>query len=81
VLRSLAGECGLSDAQVEQAWSDPRIARQLQEHLAAAGQYQVRATPTVFFSEQHRLDGAMPYAQFLAAAQAGLALQQMQAKR
>jgi len=81
VLRQLAGECGLPDERVEQAWTDPHIARALQEHLAAAGKYAVRATPTVFFSEQHRVDGAMPYEQFLAAAQAGLAVQQREAKR
>jgi predicted DsbA family dithiol-disulfide isomerase len=81
VLRQLARECRLPDERVEQAWSDPRFARQLQEHLAAAGQYEVRATPTVFFSEQHRIDGAMPYELFLEAAQAGLAVQQLQVKR
>jgi predicted DsbA family dithiol-disulfide isomerase len=81
VLRQLATECGLPAAQPDQAWSDPRIAKRLQEHLAMAGQAGVRATPTVFFSERHRLDGALPYAQFLAAAHAGLAAQQLPASR
>lgn len=80
VLRQLADECGLTGSQVEQAWSDPRTARQLHDNLAVAGRYQVRATPTVFFSEQQRIDGVVPYEQFLATARAGLAAQQMQKK-
>lgn len=81
VLRQLARECGMQASRVDQAWTDPRIAQQLQENLALAGKYQVRATPTVFFSEQHRIDGAMPYEQFLKAAQGGLEIQRLQAKR
>jgi predicted DsbA family dithiol-disulfide isomerase len=80
VLRRLAAECGMQPGWVDQAWSDPRIAKQLQENLANAARYEVRATPTIFFSEQHRIDGVLPYEQFLAAAQHGLAIQQLQAK-
>lgn len=80
VLRQLAAESGLNDSQIGHAWSDVRIAQQLQNNLVLAGRYHVRATPTVFFSEQHRIDGAMPYEQFLEAAQGGLAMQRLQAK-
>jgi predicted DsbA family dithiol-disulfide isomerase len=76
VLRMLARSCGLAADWPDRAWSDPRIAARLQEHHALAGQAGVRATPTVFFSERQRVDGAMPYARFLAAARAGLAEQQ-----
>lgn len=78
VLRELASACGVPPAIVEQAWSDPQYAGRLQQNLAAAGDYGVRATPTVFFSEQHRLDGAVPYEQFVETARAGYALQQRQ---
>jgi predicted DsbA family dithiol-disulfide isomerase len=78
VLRQLAADCGVPEDVVVQAWSDPRHAEQLRQNLAAAGKYEVRATPTVFFSERHRLDGAVPYAQFVATARAGLVVQQQQ---
>jgi len=81
VLRQLAAGCGVPAAVVEQAWSDPRYAEKLRQNLAAAGRYGVRATPTVFFSERHRLDGAVPYEQFLATARAGLAVQQQQTQQ
>lgn len=81
VLRRLAAGCGVPEEIVERAWSDPQYAQRLQQHLAAATRYDVRATPTVFFSEQHRLDGAVPYAQFVATARAGLVVQQQQAQQ
>lgn len=81
VLRELAAGCGLPSGVVEEAWSDPVHAARLQENLVAAGRYGVRATPTVFFSEQLRLDGALPYDRFVAAARAGYALQQQQAQQ
>lgn len=76
VLRALAAESGVPEALVEQAWTDTRYSDRLQQNMAAAVQYEVRATPTVFFSEQHRLDGAVPYDRFEAAARDGYALQQ-----
>ena len=76
VLTGLAAECGLPRKVVQRAWSDDRYAGRLRQHLAAAAQYQVRATPTVFFGEQQRLDGALPPEAFLAAARAGHADQQ-----
>ncbi|MGB5541707.1 MAG: DsbA family protein [Gammaproteobacteria bacterium] len=81
LLRQLAAGCGVPADIVERAWSDPQYAETLQHNLAAAGKYAVRATPTVFFSEHHRLDGAMPYAQFVSTARAGLAAQQQQAQQ
>jgi len=81
VLRRLAADCGVPAEIVEQAWSDPRYADRLQQNLAAAGQYDVRATPTVFFSDRHRLDGAVPYTQFVATARAGLQQQQQSAQQ
>jgi predicted DsbA family dithiol-disulfide isomerase len=81
VLRELAAACGVPQDVVEQAWSDPVYADRLQQSRAAAGRHAVRATPTVFFSERHRLDGAVPYAQFVATARAGLLQQQQQAQQ
>jgi predicted DsbA family dithiol-disulfide isomerase len=76
VLAGLAAECNVPPDIVRSAWSDGSHAKRLQQYLAAAGQYQVRATPTIFFDEQHRLDGALPFDAFLAAAKAGYESQQ-----
>ena len=76
VLTALASECSVPPDIVRSAWSDARHADMLQQYLAAAGQYRVRATPTIFFDEQHRLDGALPFDAFLAAAKAGYESQQ-----
>ena len=78
VLTGLAADCGVPSDLVRKAWSEPHYEQKLQQYLAAAGKYDVRATPTVFFSEQHRLDGALPYARFQEAARAGYAEQQQQ---
>ena len=72
ILRELAHACNVPDDIIDRAWSDPVYEEKLQQSLAAAGKYEVRATPTVFFSETSRLDGALPYAAFLKAAQQGL---------
>jgi predicted DsbA family dithiol-disulfide isomerase len=76
VLSELAAACAVPDDVVERAWSEPQYEQKLQNNLATAGKHNVRATPTVFFSEQHRLDGALPYERFLEAARAGLVEQQ-----
>jgi predicted DsbA family dithiol-disulfide isomerase len=76
VLTGLAIACGVPDDIIKRAWSDPKYEQRLQQNLAAAGRHNVRATPTVFFSEQHRLDGAVPWEQFLETARAGLIAQQ-----
>jgi predicted DsbA family dithiol-disulfide isomerase len=78
VLTGIAIACGVPRELIHQAWSDPQYEEKLQQYLAAAGKYNVRATPTVFFSEQHRLDGALPYERFLEAARAGFIEQQQQ---
>ena len=76
-LTGLAADCGVPQELIRNAWSDTQYEKKLQENLAAAGKYNVHSTPTVFFSEQHRLDGALPYARFLEAARAGLIEQQL----
>jgi predicted DsbA family dithiol-disulfide isomerase len=76
VLAGLASECKVPREIVQRAWSDGRYAEKLQQYLAAAAQHRVRATPTVFFDEQHRLDGALPFEAFLAAARGGYQAQQ-----
>ncbi len=73
VLTEIARETGVADTTRERAWSDPRYERRLAEYLAAARSLGVRATPTVFFGEQRRLDGALPFAEFRKAARAGAA--------
>jgi predicted DsbA family dithiol-disulfide isomerase len=76
VLRDLADETGVSDRTVEHAWTDECYAQRLELYLAAAQQLRVRATPTIFFGERQRLDGALPWSAFQQAARAGLAAQQ-----
>ena len=77
VLSGLASECRVPPDIVQRAWSDDRYAGQLQQYLTAAAHYRVKATPTIFFDEQRRLDGAMPFDDFLAAAKAGYESQPM----
>jgi predicted DsbA family dithiol-disulfide isomerase len=79
VLRALAADCGVAAATVERAWQAAHYEQQLQRYLAAAHELKVHATPTIFFGRENRLDGALPYATFLRAAQAGLAAQQVDA--
>jgi len=76
VLTGLAIACGVPGELIQQAWTDPEYEHTLQQNLAASGKYNVRATPTVFFSEQHRLNGAVPYERFLETARAGFIEQQ-----
>lgn len=73
VLTGIAREAGVADSTRERAWSDPRYERRLAKYLAAARELGVRATPTVFFGERRRLDGALPFAEFQKAARAGAA--------
>ena len=76
VLRELASETGVSARTVQNAWTEDRYVQRLESYLAAAKQLGVRATPTIFFGEQQRLDGALPWADFQRAAREGLAAQQ-----
>lgn len=72
VLTGLATASGVPADTIERAWNDGKYEQQLQLNLAMAGRYNVRATPTVFFSETARLDGALPFEAFLEAAEQGL---------
>ena len=60
VLERLARESGVSDVVLARAWSDEKYAKRLEDYLAAARELSVTATPTIFFSEQQRIDGALP---------------------
>jgi len=75
VLSALAAECGVGDSMVERAWREERYEQQLQRYLAAAHELEVRATPTIFFGREIRLNGALPFEAFLRAARAGAAAQ------
>ena len=75
VLTGLAVECNVPRDIVQRAWTDDVYEQKLQQYLAAAGQHNVRATPTIFFDEQHRLDGALPFDAFLTKAKAGFETQ------
>jgi len=81
VLRALAAECGMPDSGVERAWSEAYYEQQLQRYHAGARDLGVRATPTIFFGGENRLDGALPFSEFLRAARAGHAAQQAQARQ
>jgi predicted DsbA family dithiol-disulfide isomerase len=76
VLSPLAAACGVPEDVSRRAWTDTKYALALQRNLAAAARYHVRATPTVFFSERHRIDGAVPFVQFLQTARAAYDEQQ-----
>ena len=76
VLRGLAAECGVHADTVERAWREEHYAQQLQRYLAGAHELGVRATPTIFFGGENRLDGALPYESFLRAARAAARAQQ-----
>jgi len=72
VLTTLAEECGISAATVEQAWSDPSYEEVLQQNLAAAVQNGATGTPTFFIGDK-RLTGAVSVNALKSAAQLSLA--------
>ena len=78
VLTQLARTAGMSDEQIDAAWHDDRYEERLQLYLGAAHELNVRATPTIFFGEQQRIDGALPLAVFRKLAAEGAAAQQSQ---
>jgi len=78
VLEQLARESGVSDTVLARAWSDEKHAKRLGDYLAAARELNVTATPTIFFSGQQRIDGALPLAVFKRLARDGAAAQQAQ---
>jgi predicted DsbA family dithiol-disulfide isomerase len=79
VLKALAREAGVSNAVLSGAWTDTRYEERLEQYRAAAFELDVRATPTIFFGEQQRLDGALPLDVFKRLASAGAAAQQARA--
>jgi predicted DsbA family dithiol-disulfide isomerase len=79
VLKELASEAGVSNEVLSRAWTDARYEERLGQYRAAAAELDVRATPTIFFGEQQRLDGALPLEVFKKLARAGAAVQQAQA--
>jgi predicted DsbA family dithiol-disulfide isomerase len=80
VLRELATECDVAAGTVERAWREDRYEQQLQRYLVGAHELEVRATPTIFFGRENRLNGALPFEAFLRAARAGAAVQQAEAE-
>lgn len=75
VLRDIAQQAGVPKAVIVRAWTDAKYEQRLEANLAAARGLDVTATPTVFFSENIRLNGALPCEAFLQAAKAGAAEQ------
>jgi len=76
VLATLAREAGVPDDVLSRAWTDERYEERLEEYRAAAHELDVHATPTIFFGEQQRLDGALPLDVFKKIAREGMVLQQ-----
>ena len=75
VLSKLAREAGVSDDVLARAWTDERYEARLEEYRAAAHELDARATPTIFFGEKQRLDGALPLDVFKRIAREGAAAQ------
>lgn len=76
VLTQLAQAAGVPDELLSRAWTDEKYEQRLQLYLSAAHELDVRATPTVFFGEQQRIDGALPLSVFRETARLGAAAQQ-----
>ena len=53
-----------------------QVSERLEQYRAAARELHVNATPTVFFGEQQRIDGALSLEVFKKVARAGAAAQQ-----
>ncbi len=68
LLRILGCAAGMSDAQVDQAFTSPKFEQQLKQYNLAAAELRVAATPTFFIGKQ-RLDGAVSVEQLFAAAE------------
>ncbi len=75
VLTTLAREAGVSNDVLARAWTDERYEQRLQDYRAAAHELDVCATPTIFFGEKQRLDGALPLDVFKRIAREGAAAQ------
>jgi predicted DsbA family dithiol-disulfide isomerase len=72
VLRTLAEDCGVPQATVEEAWHDAAYEQTLRHNLTAAVRTGATGTPTFFIGEQ-RLTGAVSVEALMAAAQAASA--------
>lgn len=72
VLRKIAADAGVSAATVQRAWEDEQYEERLKKNMGAAHELDVRATPTIFFGENQRLDGALSFVAFQKAAEAGI---------
>ncbi|MGD2055396.1 MAG: DsbA family protein [Gammaproteobacteria bacterium] len=76
VLRQIAQDSGIPAELVARAWTDAGYPRRLKQYLNVARELGVRATPTVYFGEQRRIDGVQPFSVFRDAARAGVREQQ-----
>jgi len=76
VLEKLAREAGVSNEILARAWTDACYEERLVQYRDVAAELDVRATPTVFFGEQQRLDGALPLDVFRKVASEGAVAQQ-----
>lgn len=59
VLRSVARECGVNAALVEEAWNEPRYESVLDDNQRTAGRLRITGTPTYVFADQV-YSGAIP---------------------
>lgn len=59
VLTAVAAECGMSQAQVEDAWIEPRYRERLREYREAAAHLGVTGTPTYIIADRRALVGAV----------------------
>jgi predicted DsbA family dithiol-disulfide isomerase len=78
VLTQLARTAGMGDEQIAAAWNDEKYEERLKLYLGAAHELNVRATPTIFFGDEQRIDGALPLAVFKKLAAEGAAAQHPQ---
>lgn len=71
VLKRIAADAGMSEEDVQLAWSEPRFIERMKQYQVVAQELGVKATPTIFIGEQ-RLDGAVPLDQLREAARLAL---------
>lgn len=70
VLRQLANECGVSKANLNAAWSDPKLEQRLESNLEVASQNRLSGVPT-FVIHGKPITGAVPVETLREAARAG----------
>lgn len=59
VLMALAEECGMNEAWIEAAWTEPRFDERLRDHHEAASRLGVTGTPTYVIGNHRVLVGAV----------------------